>query len=121
VNGLRETKLTNVNRYHVRRFTYAAGRRSLAVSLSGRSTWRLDDGREVSGDSVYALLVALLEPATTGWSAGAATGSTDAALTYTVEGGVEGSVSFRGSRATWSGAPGVIFTLGAPPPPVPAL
>jgi uncharacterized protein DUF4340 len=118
--SLRETRLTNVNRYAISRFDYAAGSERFAAARAADKTWSLDGGAAVPADDVYRLLVALLEAPTSGYSEGRPAGTPAATLRYTQEGGATGEVVFYpGPTATWGAVPGVVFRLAGPPPAVP--
>lgn len=119
VDALRDTRLTNVNRYAVTRFTYAAGGKRFAAAKKDEETWTSETGSTVRSDDVYALLVRLLEAPTTAWSEGTLSGSPGATLEYATASGETGRLGISGDRAAWSGLPGVWFRLGAPAPPVP--
>jgi len=118
--SLRESRLTNVNRYAVTRMTYEAGDARLVANRADEASWTMEGGKSVAAETVLALLVKILEAPTKGWSDGGAVGKPTAQLTYAVEGGGEGRVAFYGSRATWDAVPGAVAELVAPPPAVPA-
>jgi hypothetical protein len=118
--ALRETRLTNVNRYAISRFEYAMGSERFAAARAPDKSWSVEGGASVPADDVYGLLVALLEAATSGYSEGRASGKPSATLRYTQDDGTSGGVSFYpGGAATWEAVPGVVFRLTGPPPAVP--
>jgi len=119
LTGLRETRLTNVNRYGVKRLAYASRGARFAATRKDEATWTTDAGGTVRAESVYTLLVALLEAQTVAWSDGKLEGAPSAALEYATDTGETGRLTFEGESATWDALPGVVFRLAAPPPPVP--
>jgi hypothetical protein len=117
---LRETRLTNVNRYAISRFEYAMGSQRFAAARAPDKSWSIEGGASVPADDVYGLLVALLEAATSGYSEGRPVGTPSATLRYTQDDGTSGGVAFYpGAVATWEAVPGVVFRLTGPPPAVP--
>jgi hypothetical protein len=120
LNALRDSRLTNVNRYDVTRLVYASAGARFAASRKDEATWITDAGGTVSAERVYTLLVALLSAETVAVSDGALDGTSSATLSYvTGDGGAAGSLTFADDRATWDALPGVVFRLAAPPPRVP--
>jgi hypothetical protein len=118
---LRETRLTNVNRYDVTRLAYASGGATLAATRKGDATWITEAGDTIRAERIYTLLVALLEAETVSWSEGTLEGPPSATLSYETErDGASGSLQFAGHRATWDALPGVVFRLASSAPPVPA-
>ena len=114
VDTLRETKLTNVNRYDVTRVAYARGADRFAAVRGGDGTWSLEGGGSVATERVLELLVGVLEVPTSSWSAGTLpSGAASAAAEYTTAGGMTGRIEVHGDRAAWSGAPGTVFRLAA--------
>ena len=116
---VRESRLTNVNRYAVTKLSYGDGRSSFEATRKDDSTWTTGAGTEVRADVVLALLVKILEAPTKGWSDGTPTGAPSATLIYTVEGGGQGRVAFYGTRAAWDALPGALAEVASPAPPVP--
>lgn len=118
---LRDTRLTNLNRYDVTRVVYTASDARFAAIRKDESTWLTETGGTIPSERVYTLLVALLEAETVAWTDGTVKGPPAATLTYAMDkGGGAGSLAFSGGSATWSALPGVVFRLASPPPPVPA-
>jgi hypothetical protein len=120
VGALRDTKLTNVNRYHVTEVDYASRAKRFTATRLDDARWTTASGATIPAAEVYALLVGLLEAATVDWSAGEPGGRPTATVDYLTDAGVRGRVAFYGDRATWSGAPGATFRLASAPPPVPS-
>jgi len=120
LSDLRESRLTNVNRYDVKRLIYAAGGARFAATRKDEATWITDKGKSIPAERVATLLVALLEAETVSWSDGALDAKPMATLSYeTDQGGATGSLSFLGDSATWNALPGVVFRLASALPPVP--
>jgi hypothetical protein len=118
--ALRETRLTNVNRYAISRFEYTAGRDRFAATRAPDKTWSVEGSASVPADDVYGLLVAVLEASTSGYSEGRPVGAASGTLRYTQDDGTSGRIAFYpGAVATWDAVPGVVFRLTAPPPAVP--
>jgi len=92
-----------------------------AATRNDEATWTTDAGGTVRAESVYMLLVALLEAQTVAWSDGKLESASSAALEYATDTGETGRLTFEGESATWDVVPGVVFRLAAPPPPVPPL
>ena len=118
--GLRETRLTNVNRYGVTHLAYASQGARFAATRKDEATWTTDAGVTIRAESVYTLLVALLEAQTVGWSEGKLEGAPLATLEYTTDKGETRRLEFEGESATWDALPGVVFRLVSPPPPAPS-
>jgi hypothetical protein len=120
VATLRETRLTDVNRYGVTRIVYASRGARFAATRKDETTWTADSGGALRAETVYTLLVALLEAKTVAWSDGKLEGAPEATLEYATEKGAKlGHLTFQGDRATWDAVPGVVFRLASPPPPAP--
>ncbi|HEX4823211.1 MAG TPA: DUF4340 domain-containing protein [Candidatus Polarisedimenticolaceae bacterium] len=112
LDALRETKLTNVNRYHVVSLDYRNGaERFTATRVKG--TWT-----PLSDDAVLALLVGLLEAPTASCEAATLPGGTRATIDYATDDGAKGHIEVVSGLASWSEAPGSVFRLAAPLPPV---
>ena len=120
--SLRETRLTNVNRYEVKRLVYDSGGARFAATRKDDATWTTEAGDAIPAERVTTLLVALLGAETVSWSDGRLPAKPTATLTYeTDKGGVAGSLAFAGNSATWDALPGVVFRLASSLPPVPSL
>jgi len=117
--GFRETRLTNVNRYGVTRVVYASHGARFAATRKDEETWTTDGGGTIRAESVYTLLVALLEAQTVAWSDGRLEAAPSATLEYATDEVGKGRLEFGGASATWDALPGVVFRLASPPPPVP--
>ena len=118
---LRETRLTNVNRYDVTRLVYTAGGARFAATRKDESTWITETGNAIRAERVYTLLVALLEAETVAWTDGPLKSPPAATLSYgTDKDGAAGGLEFAGESATWDALPGVVFRLASTFPPVPA-
>jgi hypothetical protein len=118
--SLRETRLTNVNRYEVKRLVYDSGGARFAATRKDDATWITDAGGTIPAERVTTLLVALLGAETVAWSDGMLPAKPTATLSYeTDKGRVAGRLAFAGSNATWDALPGVVFRLAATLPPVP--
>ena len=103
-------RLTRVNRYKVRSFTYRVGPREISARRDGER-WLDAAGRELVDEDVYDLLVSVLDRPVRGWSAGAAPGTPVASLTYVLEGGGEDTVDLLpGGRVRLGSLPGVVAT-----------
>jgi hypothetical protein len=117
---LRETRLTDVNRYDVKRLVYASGGARFAATRKDEASWITDAGDAIAADRVATLLVALLGAETVSWSDGKLMAPPTATLSYeTDDGGAAGSLGFAGGSATWDALPGVVFRLASTLPPVP--
>lgn len=115
-----ETKLTKVNRYHVVRFAYAGGGRRYAASRVDDATWRFEAGATVDAQTIYSLLVRLLEAPTSGWEQGRPTGASAATLEFEAgDGHVDRIDYFAGRRAAIASLPDVVFVLSGEPPAIP--
>lgn len=115
-DALRETRLTNVNRYDVAHIEYAAGTQRFAASRVDDATWKRPDGTTLPAAGVLRLLVGILEAPTSAWAAGAPTGTPTATLDYATADGAKGRVTIFGDQAVWDGLPGTRFTLARPLP-----
>jgi len=102
------------------RLSYEGRVKRFAATRVDDATWRTEGGKDIAAADAYALLVALLEAETSGFSADAPQGSPVANFTYRLGSGASGRIDFYdGGRATWDALPGVAFTLGGPLPAVP--
>ncbi len=120
--ALVEPRLTKVNRYTVTRFSYRSGEASLEAARGGKDSWKTASGTGIAAEDVYGLLARLLDARTSGWEAVAMrpAPAPSATLEFEVEGGRRDRLDFLpGGRALVASLPGVVFTLAAPPPPVP--
>ena len=118
LDALRETKLTNVNRYRVVEIDYQDGARRFTARRSGGS-WTATTGSPPTEDAMLALLVGLFEARTSSSTAGALPGGPRATIAYATDDGAHGKVEVVSGLASWSEAPGSIFRLEAPLPAVP--
>jgi len=118
VDALRETKLTNVNRYRVVEIDYQDGARRFSARRNGGS-WTATTGPPPSEDAMLALLVGLLEATTSSSEAGTLPAGPRATVAYATDEGARGGLEIVSGLASWSEAPGSIFRLAAPLPPVP--
>lgn len=119
IEALRERKLTNVNRYRVTRLVYGAQAARFAAERMTDGSWKTTSGPPLSSDRILRLLVDLLEVPTSGCEAHVPAGKPVATVEYATEDGGGGRVDVFAEGATWSLAPGSLFRLGAPLPPVP--
>jgi hypothetical protein len=121
VAKLGETRLTKTNRYEVKSFTYRAGGRSFGAVREGKDEWKDSGGTSLAPETVYALLVGLLEAATAGYDvAKEAALAPTATLEFEIDGGGRDRIDFvKGGKARVASIPGVTFRLVAEPPPVP--
>jgi hypothetical protein len=117
--ALRETRLTNVNRYGVTRLVYTSGGARFAATRNDEATWTTDAGGTIPAESVYTFLVALLEAETAAWFDGKLPAAPSATLLYVTDKGGTGRLAFARDCATWDALPGVVFRLAKAPPPVP--
>ena len=118
-----DTKLTKVNRYHVRAFRYRRAGGVVDLKREGGAWRQLDGTGPVDEGEVYALLVDLLEAPVEGAESRAGDDRGDVAeLIYELEDGSSGRIVWPTDReARRADLPGVAFRMVGPPPPIPAL
>ncbi len=111
--------LWRVNRYAVQEVRYAWGARHFAARREN-DRWRSADGRELEEQEVYTLLARLFDLPVRGWEVGSREGALRGSLWFRLEDGGEGrALLFEGGRAARDDVPGIVFHLGATPPPPP--
>jgi hypothetical protein len=123
IEELGDVRLTKVNRYQIREFSYArGGSRFEAVRDEASGAWS-SGGEALPDEAVYRFLVKTVEAPVRAWSAGPPPSAEPLAeLLWTLADGTRGRASFWSDRiATVDGIEGLRATLKLAPPEIPAF
>ncbi len=118
---LASSRLTEVNRYQVTRFSYRKGTAELAAVRAAEREWQTAAGAALPSERIYALLATALNARVADWRPGSPAGETPrASLEFELEDGTTDRIDFlSGNRARLQSLPGLVYELAAGPPELP--